>query len=133
MRASRGFTLIEVLVAMAILGLGLGAITLTFGQYARSAGILQNRVLGTWVAHNRLTEIEIAPVWPDEGDSNGEVEMAGLTWRWDVVVGETSDEHLRRINIQVRLLTGAKGSPKDLPVEAELNGFISDSGREDDG
>lgn len=133
MQRARGFTLVEVLVAMAVLAIGLGAITVTMTRYTQTANLLRERALALVVAHNRLTEVELQPVWPEVGKSDGEMEMADRYWRWDVLVSETSDEMLRRINIQVRPLRGKGASPdKDAQVLAELNGFISDSGRSDE-
>jgi general secretion pathway protein I len=126
-RTASGFTLIEVLVAMAIIAIGLGAITLTMSRSARNAEYLRDKTLATWVAHNRLAEIELQPLWPAVGKSDGDLEFAGRRWRWDVVVDETSDERLRRVNVQVR-----SEQPEDRDrsgVLAELNGFIGSSGK----
>lgn len=123
----QGFTLIEVLVAMAIIAIGLGAITMTMTRSASNAEYLREKTLATWVAHNRLTEIELEPVWPEVGKSDGDLEFAGRRWRWDAVVVVTSDERLRRVNIQVR--SDEKDQRQRDGVLAELNGFVGSSGR----
>lgn len=102
-RGARAFTLIEVLVALAILAIAMAALVTEIAGYAASAGRMREMTLGLMVAHNRLTEIELQPGWPDIGASDGEVEMAGREWRWSVTVAETPDPKVRRVNILVRL------------------------------
>ena len=100
---ARGFTLIEVLVALAILAIAMAALVTEIAGYVGSAGRMREMTLGLWVAHNRLTEIELQPGWPDIGTSDGEVEMAGREWRWNVTVAETPDPKVRRVNILVHV------------------------------
>src|SRR3546814_2307546 len=52
--------------------------------------------ISVWVAHNRLTELELQKTWPDVGKTNGEIEMAGATWKWTLDIQKTQDSHLRR-------------------------------------
>lgn len=118
-----GFTLIEVLVAVVILAIALGAIITGMGRYAANAAHLKQKTIALWVAHNRLTELELEPAWPAEGNSDGEVEMAGGDWKWFVEVKETPDDRLRRVDIRVQQ-ADAEG---DL---ASLSAFISRAGRQ---
>ncbi len=104
MRPARGagFTLIEIVVAVAILALALGAVITGMARYADHAATLRERTVALWVAHNRLTEIGLEPSWPDLGSSDGDVELAGVEWRWDATVAETPDPRVRRVDITVR-------------------------------
>jgi general secretion pathway protein I len=102
MKSARGFTLIEILVAVAVLAIALSAIISGMARYADNASYLKEKTLALWVAHNRLTEIELAPTWPDTGKSDGTVDYAGLSWKWVVEVKTTSDDHLRRVDISVQ-------------------------------
>lgn len=101
-RPRAGFTLIEVVVAVAVLALALGAVITGMGRYAANAATLREKTVALWVAHNRLTEIGLQAAWPELGDSDGEVRMAGTDWRWDVTVLETPDPRVRRVDIEVR-------------------------------
>ena len=119
MRRQRAFTLIEVLAAVAVLAVALGAIISGMARYANNAGYLREKTLALWVAHNRLTEIELEPSWPPEGKSDGDVEMAGGEWTWKVEVKKTPDVKLRRVDISVQ----RKDAEGDL---ASLSGFVAE-------
>ena len=118
-RRERGFTLIEVMMALFFIGVALVALIVSAGQYAASAGALREKTVALWVAHNRLTEIELERSWPDLGSSDGDVELARAEWRWDVAVSETPDPRVRRIDITVRRKDG-----KD--TAAELSSFVEE-------
>ena len=118
-RRQPGFTLIEVLVAVAVLATAMGAIMSAMTRYTANAVHLQERSMALFVAHNRLTEILLEPQWPSVGKSDGDEELAGNDWRWDVQVLETQDPALRRVDIQVR----RKEGDNDL---ATLSAFIAD-------
>jgi len=123
-REALGFTLIEMIVAVAVLATAMAAILAGMARYADNAGHLRDRSFAIWVAHNRMTEIELAPVWPDVGKSDGEMEMAGLDWKWHVEVQKTPDETLRRIDIWVLPQQGARS---EAPT---LTAFLANTGRQ---
>ena len=77
-RGSRGFTLLEILVALAVASLGILAVSRSAIQAASNASMLNEQTLAHWVAMNRMTEIRLEPQWPDIGRSDGEVEFADL-------------------------------------------------------
>lgn len=120
--AGRGFTLIEIVVALAVLATAMGAIISGMARYADNASYLREKTFALWVAHNRLTEIELEPKWPEIGESDGDVEMGGATWRWFVTVSESPDPNVRRIDIRVQV----EGRDGDA---AALSGFLSNAGR----
>ncbi len=124
-RRHGGFTLIEMLAAVAILATAMAAILSGMARYADNAGHMRERSIALWVAHNRLTELEIQRAWPDVGKSDGEMEMAGATWRWEVQVQKTQDDKLRRVDIWVLPRSGRERS--EAPV---LTSFLSSSGRQ---
>ncbi len=121
--AERGFTLVEMLVAVAVLAIAMAAILSGMARYADNTAHLRERTFALWVAHNRLTEIELQQKWPDVGKSDGEMSMGGRNWRWKVEVKKTEDTHLRRIDIQVL-------SPNREGNAATLTSFIADTGRQ---
>ncbi len=124
-RRAAGFTLLEVLVAVAVLALAMAAIIGAGARYADAAGYLREKTLALWVAHNRLTEIELQPVWPAIGDSNDDVDMGSVRWRWRAHVKATADENLRRIDIDVV----KSDQPDATSSYAQLTAFISNAGK----
>jgi len=98
----RGFTLIEVLVAMVILSLSLLATIKVASSVTLSAIALQDKTIAQWVAMNKIVELRLAKVLPKVGRSNGEDEMAGLDWRWDMEVKETAYTGLREVTVGVK-------------------------------
>jgi len=123
MTRQRGFTLIEIVVAFVMLALVLGVSISGMARYGANAATLREKTLALWVAHNRLTEIDVEPQWPSTGKSDGDVELANVKWRWFVSVEETPDPDVRRINIRVQ----AKGHDYDA---ATLSSFIAKAGKQ---
>lgn len=108
MQNGRGFTLIEVLVAMTILAVGVSALVSSSGASAFRSGKLREREVGRWVVVNQLNTLQAQPTWPDLGTKNTEVEMIKQTW---YVRTRTKKEELdlRRMDIEVRLNPDAEG------------------------
>ena len=103
MRArATGFTLIEVLVALAIVALGMAALMAALGSSADSASYLREKTFAEWVALNRIEEVRLAFQKPTKGKKEGEVEMAGQKWRWAQDVQETEVKGILRIDVSVR-------------------------------
>ncbi|MGH8445805.1 MAG: type II secretion system minor pseudopilin GspI [Solimonas sp.] len=128
--AARGFTLVEMLVAVAIVAIAMGAIIAGMARYADNVGYLRQKTLAVWVAHNRLAELELQRSWPDVGKSDGNVDMAGAKWKWQAEVKATDDPHLRRVDLRVFRVDPKKtlDTAKQPPL-AKLSAFLGDSGR----
>ena len=113
-----GFTLVEILVAMAVLAVGLLAAITAVGQLTSNEAYLRDRTLATWVAHNLLLEEQLKGQWPGVGNRKGETELAGLEWGWRIAVSQTPEEDMRRLDVEV-WLPGEEKSPL-----AKLAGFL---------
>jgi len=102
----RGFTLLEMLVALSIISIA--ALTLVrLDAYAvRSAGDLDERTVAGIVAQNRAVEIWTDPVPPTIGASAVGVANAGRNWRIEQRVARTADDSLLRIDLIVRPESG---------------------------
>lgn len=118
-RASRGFTLIEVLVAVAVLGLAMGAVLASSSQYANNAIYLRDKTFASWVAHNQLNEWHLQEEWPKTGTREGSSEMAGRDWYWTAEISKTPDPRIRRVDLSVSLEEG-DDAPSLLTVSAFL-------------
>lgn len=106
MKHTRGFTLIEVLVALAVIGIGLGALIVSSGRTTGEAADLRDRTYASWVAQNVLTEIRISPEALDTGTRRGTELMGGERWEWTVEISQAGVPQLRHLRIQV----GREGS-----------------------
>jgi general secretion pathway protein I len=103
-RCSSGFTLIEVMIALAIVALGMMGISKAINDYAVAATYVEEKTLASWIATNKLTELSVAATWPSVGDYEEDVEFAGQQWRCEIVVEETQVANLHRVDVSVRLL-----------------------------
>lgn len=112
-----GFTLIEVLVALAILAIGLVAAIRSGVAGSDTASALRSRQLATWVAENRLATLRATRKVPPPGEERGEVELGGEHFVWQMTVGAMPQEMFRRVEIRVN----EAGS--SLPL-AQLNSFV---------
>jgi general secretion pathway protein I len=129
MTRSRGFTLLEVLVAVAVVGISMSALIAGFGRYAEQAGYLRQRTIATWVAHNRLNEVMLEPGWPGTGRKDGQVEMAGAEWPYRLEVSNTEDPQLRRIDLHV-YAPEVSDIREETPSVAYLTAFLASTGRQ---
>ena len=102
-KGTPGFTLLEVMVALAIVALGMMAVHAQLNRYAIGATIIENKVLASWIASNRIAELSVAPQWPNLGQTQDEVDYAGRTWIWRTQISETLIENLRRVDVSVAL------------------------------
>jgi general secretion pathway protein I len=124
-RSAAGFTLIEVLVALAIVALGMAALMTALGSSADSAAYQRDKTLAEWVALNHLEEVRLAFARPTKGKTDGEVEMAGLKWRWAQEVVETEVKGILRVDVSVKP-TNAPG-PKDSGWYTTVSGIVGDA------
>lgn len=102
-RAGSGFTLVEILIALAILAVGLAAATRAVGIASDTSYALEQRLIAEWVAQNRVSEIRARRLWPDIGSSEGETEQAGQRLIWLQTVSGTPHQAFRRVDVKVVL------------------------------
>lgn len=96
-----GFTLVEVLVALAVLAIAMAAAGRSVALSTDSTAEYKKRVLAGLVAENRLGELVARRAWPGVGVTEGTERQAGLDFRWRAEVIATPHPGLRRLEVQV--------------------------------
>ena len=114
-----GFTLIEVLVALAVAAIGLAAVLGVVSNSARNATYLRDKTLAGWIALNHITEARLGTIMPAVERTTGELDYAGQHWKWSQTVTQTDVPGMRRVDVQVRYAT----DPEDSSL-ASVTGFV---------
>jgi len=98
-----GFTLIEVMLAMAVFAIaGVALLGVADNNY-RHISHLEEQMFANWVASNQLVEVSLDKTWPPKNNRKGKVEMAGRTWYWQQKVVKTANKELRELTMEIRL------------------------------
>ena len=100
MRA-RGFTLLEVLVALVIVGTALGAGLRAVGSLTANSDGLRAAMMATWSAENRLVQIRLGREWPEVGKRNFPCPQGELNLVCEEQVLTSPNPQLRRIEVSV--------------------------------
>ncbi|MCF6225687.1 MAG: type II secretion system minor pseudopilin GspI [Xanthomonadales bacterium] len=96
----RGFTLLEVLIAMVVIGIALLALASTGSKQVNQLQQLQQQTLAHWVAQNVITEFRLASIHPP-GETSGIEKMGQQNWYWLLNAAAASDPLLLRLDVQV--------------------------------
>jgi general secretion pathway protein I len=116
---SCGFTLVEVVVALAIVAIGMLAVFKTIGDTVNNVASLRDRSFAAWIADNRITELRLSGQMPSVDETAGDLEFAGRRWHWVARVSQTPVNGLRRVDVRVR----REGDAPDSSL-VSLAGFI---------
>lgn len=98
---SHGFTLIEVLVGVAIVAVTLGAGIKAAGALTNNAQRLADVTAAQWCADNQLTGLRLAKQFPSVGDGDFSCEQMGRSYRGKLVVRPTPNPNFRRVDAQI--------------------------------
>ncbi|CAD5372570.1 Type II secretion system protein I [Rubrivivax sp. A210] len=98
---ARGFTLLEVLVALAVVAIALGAGLRAAAALSDNAERLADVVAAQWCADNQLTGLRLARTFPGVGDADFACEQLGRNYRGTLVTRPTPNPNFRRVDAQV--------------------------------
>jgi general secretion pathway protein I len=96
-----GFTLLEVLVALVIIGTALGASLRSVGSLTQNSADLRAAMMATWSAENQLTRIRLAHEWPALGQSRFNCNQGELHLICEENVYTTPNPYFRRVEVSV--------------------------------
>jgi general secretion pathway protein I len=106
---SAGFTLLEMLVALAVFSLAALSLIRLQGVTIRTAADLDGKVMGQIVAHNLMVDLRTDPRPPSMGEAQGDIDNGGKRWHWTRTAAPTEDSRLIRVDLKVEDSGG--GSP----------------------
>ncbi len=111
--AAPGFTLIEVLVAMVVVALGMGAVLGALTSAAGNVSTLRERTAAQWLALDLVADARLSLQVPTDGITEGDIgNFAGSNWHWQREIAEVSAvPGLKRITVRVRRTGVTTGAP----------------------
>lgn len=101
MTRSRGFTLVEVLVALVIFGVIAAGVLKTLQDSIRQQASLEERLAANWVAQQALARIRVEAPWPPLGQKSERVPFGDREWQVTASVQATAEARMRHIAIEV--------------------------------
>ena len=118
----RGFTLLEVLVALAVFSVAAMSLMKVSESQFRVSQHLEEKTFAHWIALNVITEMQVNQDWPSIGEQTGKISMASREWKVIIKTQATPVSRVRRVELVVGL------APKDFTDEMQnltlLTGFI---------
>jgi len=98
---AQAFSLLEVLIALAVISIAVLALSHSGGQAPRHYAQLQIQSEALWVAENVVTTLRIDERFPGIGVRSGSQRMGQREWRWQAEIQATADVDIRRADVVV--------------------------------
>ena len=118
MRSNSGFTLVEILVAIAILAIALAATTRAANLATDGTLETRQRLLATWAAENRVAELRVMRQYPPVASTRMTTEQGGMAFTIDETVTDTPNPVIRRVDLAV-------ADARDGRVLGRLTAYVS--------
>jgi general secretion pathway protein I len=130
-RRHRGFTLVEVLIAMVVAALGIGALLTTISSSADTLARLRDMSFAQWIALNQIAALRLSGSRPTVGVTQGSVDYAGGKWNWQQEVSDPGVDGILRVEVRVARQEPGKTMPtvrtdgKPMASVGSAYGFLS--------
>ena len=117
-----GLTLIEVLIALAIVGIAMTAIIKATSQHIRATTYLQNKMVAAWVGEQVLNEVRAGVLTlPDDGEKlKQKTTMFDREWYWQAERHDTPNLHINKISVEVF----ANNNDEDVSPMVSLESYV---------
>ena len=139
---ARGFTLVEVMIALSIVAMALPALVILVMTQVDGAAHIRNKTYGMWVAENELARLtllnnkDLFPTYKLAEKDSGRTEMMGLQWEWKFETSAAEEIPVKgivKMDVDVSVLglaegggySGVKDSSKVDPI-AHITGYMSE-------
>ena len=99
--SQQGFTLIEIIIALVVISVALGAVIATAGNSVKHGSHIKEKTIALWVAQNAVTEITIKNNWLSVGVKSQDVTMSGQQWYIKNNIIQTPDKNIRKMDVSV--------------------------------
>ncbi|KMQ74314.1 type II secretion system minor pseudopilin GspI [Marinobacter subterrani] len=121
MRPQKGFTLIEVLVALLVFSLIAAAAAQVGSQYISSYERIRDKTLASWLADNQINQIRLEEALPGISENSRDTDYGPHRWQVTTVVAATAEPSMRRVEVTVALYLDDR--PEPVPVHT-LSAFV---------
>jgi len=122
-RLQKGFTLLEVLVALLVFSLIATAAAEVGSQYISSFERVRDKTLAGWIAENRINELRLQETLPSTSENSTDTEFGSYRWQVTTVVEGTAEPTMRRVEVTVAKYPDQKNDP--YPVHS-LSAFLGE-------
>ena len=122
-KTERGFTLIEVMIALAIFAVAVASLSSAMHNNVRNAGYLKDKTVANWIANNKMVEMQAANNYPPLQDRTDKIEYAGAEWIVNTKVQKAATKMPVRI-IEINVGVERDGKPSYF---ATITGLLTDS------
>jgi general secretion pathway protein I len=97
----KGFTLIEVMIALSVVAIGLMAILKAVNEEVSGANLTRNKMIALWVLENKVSEIRLNSAIPSTGTNQGQETLFNQVWQWQTTTTNTANSKIYKVEVSI--------------------------------